>query len=110
LKDGDRVALIGNTFVEREQDYSYLETLLRARWPERKIRSATSGGRATPSTARPAGTSMARAGLRAAECDRARAQTHGRVHLLRHGREFRRRRGAAGFKSGLEHLLDTLKT
>src|SRR5690349_21609966 len=37
LKDGDRVAFIGNTFVEREQSYSYLETLLRARWPERKI-------------------------------------------------------------------------
>src|SRR5690242_19087765 len=37
LKDGDVVAFIGNTFVEREQDYSYLETLLRPRWPERKI-------------------------------------------------------------------------
>jgi lysophospholipase L1-like esterase len=37
LKDGDVVALIGNTFVEREQDYSYLETLLRPRWPDRKI-------------------------------------------------------------------------
>ncbi len=37
LKDGDRVALIGNTFIEREQNYSYLETLLRTRWPDRKI-------------------------------------------------------------------------
>jgi lysophospholipase L1-like esterase len=37
LIDGDRVALIGNTFVEREQTYSYLETLLRPRWPDRKI-------------------------------------------------------------------------
>ena len=37
LKDGDRVAFIGGTFVEREQNYSYLETLLRTRWPDRKI-------------------------------------------------------------------------
>ena len=37
LRDGDTVALIGSTFVEREQVYSYLETLLRSRWPERKI-------------------------------------------------------------------------
>jgi lysophospholipase L1-like esterase len=37
LRDGDRVVLIGNTFVEREQTYSYLETLLMSRWPERKI-------------------------------------------------------------------------
>jgi lysophospholipase L1-like esterase len=37
LKDGDRVALIGNTFIEREQNYSYLETLLISRWPDRKI-------------------------------------------------------------------------
>jgi lysophospholipase L1-like esterase len=35
LKDGDRVAFIGGTFIEREQAYSYLETLLRTRWPER---------------------------------------------------------------------------
>ena len=37
LKDGDVVAFIGNTFVEREQSYSYLETVLRPRWPDRKI-------------------------------------------------------------------------
>lgn len=37
LKDGDVVAFIGGTFIEREQSYSYLETLLHARWPDRKI-------------------------------------------------------------------------
>ena len=37
VKDGDRVALIGNTFIEREQNYSYLETLLQTRWPDRRI-------------------------------------------------------------------------
>jgi lysophospholipase L1-like esterase len=37
FRDGDRVAFIGNTFVEREQVYSYLETLLRSRYPDRDI-------------------------------------------------------------------------
>src|SRR5688572_12340167 len=37
LRDGDRVAFIGGTFVEREQSYSYLETLLQSHWPDRKI-------------------------------------------------------------------------
>jgi lysophospholipase L1-like esterase len=37
LKDGERVALVGNTFFEREQTYSYLETLLATRFPDRNI-------------------------------------------------------------------------
>ena len=38
LRDGDMVAFVGNTFVEREQAHSYLETLLASRWPERNVR------------------------------------------------------------------------
>jgi hypothetical protein len=37
LRDGDRVVLIGGTFIEREQSYSYLETLFHVAWPERKF-------------------------------------------------------------------------
>jgi lysophospholipase L1-like esterase len=37
LLDGDRVAFVGNAFLEREQKYSYLETLLATRWPERNV-------------------------------------------------------------------------
>ncbi|HEV3163908.1 MAG TPA: SGNH/GDSL hydrolase family protein [Isosphaeraceae bacterium] len=37
LIDGDRVVLIGNTFVESDQSHGYLETLLTARWPDRTI-------------------------------------------------------------------------
>jgi lysophospholipase L1-like esterase len=37
LKEGDRVALVGNTFFEREQTYSYLETLLATRFADRNI-------------------------------------------------------------------------
>ena len=37
LRDGDRVAFLGNTFFEREQVYSYLETLLASRYPDRNL-------------------------------------------------------------------------
>jgi lysophospholipase L1-like esterase len=37
LRDGDRVAFLGNTFFEREQAYSYLETLLATRFPDRNV-------------------------------------------------------------------------
>ncbi len=35
LKDGDRVVLLGGTFIERDQSYGYLETLLTSRFPRR---------------------------------------------------------------------------
>jgi len=37
LVDGDRVVLLGNTFIEREYNHGYLETALTARWPDRNI-------------------------------------------------------------------------
>jgi lysophospholipase L1-like esterase len=37
LLDGDRVVFVGNTFIERDQAFGYLETILTARWPERNI-------------------------------------------------------------------------
>lgn len=37
LRNGDRVAFIGGTFIEREQEHAWLETRLRIRWPEGKI-------------------------------------------------------------------------
>jgi lysophospholipase L1-like esterase len=37
LRDGDRVAFLGNTFFEREQQHSYLETLLATRFPDRAV-------------------------------------------------------------------------
>ena len=35
--DGDRVVLLGDTLIEREQLYGYVETRLLARYPDRKI-------------------------------------------------------------------------
>ncbi len=37
LVDGDRVVFIGNTFVERDIQHNYLETMLTATYPDRKI-------------------------------------------------------------------------
>src|SRR6516164_6590411 len=37
LKDGDRVVLLGNTLIEREQRYGYWELALTARYPDRNI-------------------------------------------------------------------------
>jgi lysophospholipase L1-like esterase len=37
LKDGDRVVLLGNTLIEREQRYGYWEMALTARYPDQNI-------------------------------------------------------------------------
>lgn len=37
LKDGDRVAFLGDTFFEQAIRYGHIETALTARWPDRKI-------------------------------------------------------------------------
>ena len=37
LRDGDRVLFIGDTFIEREGDYGYIETRLTAAFPDRKV-------------------------------------------------------------------------
>src|SRR6266851_9411499 len=37
LLDGDRVILLGNTLIEREQRYGYWEMLLTIRYPGRRI-------------------------------------------------------------------------
>ena len=37
LRDGDRVVLIGDTFIEREQSYGYVEYILTTHYPDRNI-------------------------------------------------------------------------
>jgi lysophospholipase L1-like esterase len=37
LKDGDRVVLVGNTLIEREQRYGHWEAALTRRWPDRSV-------------------------------------------------------------------------
>ena len=37
LRDGDRVVLLGDTFIEREQCYGHIEYLFTTHWPDRNI-------------------------------------------------------------------------
>ena len=37
LVDGDRVVFLGNTLIERAQNYGYIETALTRRYPNRNI-------------------------------------------------------------------------
>jgi lysophospholipase L1-like esterase len=37
LKDGDRVVLVGDTLIERDQRYGYLETMLTLLYPEKNL-------------------------------------------------------------------------
>src|SRR6266404_1737268 len=37
LRDGDRVVLLGDTLIEREQSYGYLEFLLTTQFPDRDV-------------------------------------------------------------------------
>lgn len=38
LRNGDRVVFLGDTFVERAQEFGYLELALTTRWPSRNIK------------------------------------------------------------------------
>src|SRR5262245_57862453 len=37
LRDGDRVVLLGDTLIEREQHFGFIELMLTTRFPERNI-------------------------------------------------------------------------
>jgi hypothetical protein len=37
LRDGDRVVFLGDTLVEREKDYGYIELMMTLRFPERNV-------------------------------------------------------------------------
>ena len=37
LKDGDRVAFLGDTLIERMQEFNHLELRLTTAWPERHV-------------------------------------------------------------------------
>ena len=37
LKDGDRVIFLGDTLIEREQHYGWIELMLTTRFPDRRV-------------------------------------------------------------------------
>src|SRR5947208_16760060 len=64
LRDGDRVVLIGDTLIEREQTYGYIELALTTRYPDRNVTFRNIGWSAdTPAGDSRFGLSLLQAGL-----------------------------------------------
>src|SRR5262245_25986237 len=64
LRDGDRVVLIGDTFIEREQHYGWIELALTTRFPDRHVTFRNIGWSAdTPAGDSRFGLSLLQAGL-----------------------------------------------
>src|SRR5438445_2075376 len=64
LRDGDRVVLIGDTLIEREQHYGWIELALTTRYPNRNITFRNIGWSAdTPAGDSRFGLSLLQAGL-----------------------------------------------
>src|SRR5437870_6469394 len=64
LRDGDRVVLIGDTLIEREQHYGWIELALTTRFPDRNVTFRNIGWSAdTPAGDSRFGLSLLQAGL-----------------------------------------------
>src|SRR5262249_3456502 len=64
LRDGDRVVLIGDTLIEREQHYGWIELALTTRFPERNVTFRNTGWSAdTPAGDSRFGLSLLQAGF-----------------------------------------------
>ena len=64
LKDGDRVAFIGDTFIEREQYHGWIELMLTTQYPDRHVTFRNLGWSAdTPGAESRLGLSLRQAGL-----------------------------------------------
>src|SRR3954469_19027381 len=109
-RDGDRVAFLGNTFFEREQAYSYLETLLASRFPDRNVtfRNVAWSGDTVFGHARAAFDTPEQGFERLLKVTREVKPT---VLFISYGmgESFEGDAGLAAFKTGLARLLDRLR-
>ena len=109
LLDGDRVAFVGNAFLEREQKYAYVETLLATRWPDRNVafRNLAWSGDTVFGHARAAFETPAQGFERLVKVVHEQRPT---VLFISYGmaESFEGDKGLAPFRQGLEKLLDRL--
>jgi lysophospholipase L1-like esterase len=109
LLDGDRVAFVGNAFLEREQKYGYLETLLATRWPGRDVafRNLAWSGDTVFGHARAAFETPVQGFERLVKVVHEQRPT---VLFISYGmaESFEGDKGLAAFRQGLEKLLDRL--
>jgi lysophospholipase L1-like esterase len=107
LLDGDRVAFVGNAFLEREQKYSYLETLLATHWPDRNVtfRNLAWSGDTVFGHARAAFETPAQGFERLVKVVHEQRPT---VLFISYGmaESFEGEKGLVPFRQGLEKLLD----
>ena len=109
LKDGDRIVYLGNTFVERDANYGYLETLLTIRNPNINFTFRNLGWSGDTVW----GDARARFGTRADGFQHLKDHVLAlkpTVILVAYGmnESFAGEAGLAEFESGLNTLLDTL--
>ncbi|MGE3818194.1 MAG: SGNH/GDSL hydrolase family protein, partial [Isosphaeraceae bacterium] len=108
-KDGDRVVLIGDTLIERDQTHGYLETLITANNPDKTITFRNLGWSADSVLG------LSRAGFGKPEEGFQQLKEHvlglkPTVLIVGYGMSasFEGEAGLPAFKSGLKRLLDTL--
>ena len=115
LREGDRVAFLGNSLFERALDYGHIETSLMLRWPQRKVTFRNLGwdGDTVYGHSRAGG--RQRAVFGDAEEGFSRMIAHVRsldptVVIVAYGynESFDGKAGVEPFRQGLERLLDAL--
>src|SRR6266705_3138592 len=110
LREGDRVVLLGDTLIEREQSYGYLEFLITTQYPERNVTFRNLGWSADT----PLGVSRAGFEPRETGFERVKEQLAAikpTVAVLGYGMasSFDGESGLARFSADLEKLMDTIQ-
>jgi glucose/arabinose dehydrogenase len=117
LKDGDRVIFLGDTLIEREQHYGWIELMLTTRFPDRNVTFRNLGWSAdTPAGESRLGLSLTQAGNEPAGeawklLQKQIEETKPTVAFLGYGMaaSFDGEAGLPKFKADYERLLDTIE-
>lgn len=109
VSKGDRIVLLGSTFVEREGNYGWIETLLTARFPmlDLTFRNLGWSGDSVRGTAR-AGFDTEKEGFERLVKHVTDAKPTILLISYGQGESFDGEAGLPGFVAGLNHLLDAL--
>ena len=117
LKDGDRVIFLGDTLIEREQTYGWIELMLTTRFPDRNVTFRNLGWSADlPDGESRLGLSLAQAGVEPAGeawklLQKQIEETKPTVAFIGYGMaaSFDGAAGLPKFKADYERLLDTIE-
>ena len=117
LKDGDRVIFLGDTLIEREQSYGWIELMLTTRFPDRNVTFRNLGWSADlPDGESRLGLSLAQAGVEPAGeawklLQKQIEETKPTVAFIGYGMaaSFDGAAGLPKFKADYERLLDTIE-